>query len=241
MGRGFVHVVRSPVVSWTKIGPSDRAPHFGARELSRDPVHGAIGPWEVVDHRQVEDMQAPEGAIHKHFRIRQMLHHTTREVFDTPVEEACAKLIESAGANLTRGDLTGRLRLEPTRARSSRGRSGSPGSLNSWTCGNPGPFRFSRHLGRAILHDEHRSPRGRIRCSRAWRGYLRPHAFRRSADPRSRRRADLVRGPWRVRDGGCSCERARPRCFACLVGIAGRCARDLRSADDAQGDRCMLV
>ena len=115
MGRGFVHVVRSPAVSWTKIGPSDRAPHFGARELSRDPVHGTVGPWEVVGHRQAEDMQAPEGAIHEHFRTRQMLHHTTREVFDTPVEEACAKLIESAGANLTRGDLIGRLRLEPTR------------------------------------------------------------------------------------------------------------------------------
>ena len=112
-GRGFVYVMRSPAVTWTKIGLSARAPHFRARELSADPVYGGIGPWEVIDYRQVEDMRAGERALHRHFDAAWVPHGSARELFDVPPEDAVAKLIEVAGANLSRGDLIGRLRLEP--------------------------------------------------------------------------------------------------------------------------------
>ena len=112
-GRGFVYVMRSPAVTWTKIGLSARAPHFRARELSADPVCGALGPWEVIDYRQVEEMRASELALHRHLQARWVPHGSARELFDVPPEVAVAKLIEVAGATLSRGDLIGRLRLEP--------------------------------------------------------------------------------------------------------------------------------
>jgi len=105
--------MRSPAATWCKIGLSERAPYFRARELTADAVYGAIGPWEVVDYRQVRDVFASEKLLHRHFAAKAVPHGPARELFDVPVDAARAKLLEVAGADLDRGDLVGRMRLEP--------------------------------------------------------------------------------------------------------------------------------
>ncbi len=114
MTAGFVYVMRSAAVTWTKIGLSARAPHFRARELTADAVYGGIGPWEVVDYRQVADARATELALHRRFRGARVSHGSAIELFDVPPADAVAGLRDLAEADLVRGDLIGRLRLEPS-------------------------------------------------------------------------------------------------------------------------------
>jgi len=109
---GFIYVMRSPAVTWSKIGLSERAPNFRARELSADGVYGQIGPWSVVDYRQVTDMFACEKALHQHFAAHQVAYVSARELFDVAPDVAQHKLIEVAEANLLRGDTISRLRIE---------------------------------------------------------------------------------------------------------------------------------
>ena len=105
-------MMRSPATTAVKIGRTDRAPHFRARDLGRSGNYATLGPWEIVDYREVEDMDAVEATLHRHFAAHRHSHGSTRELFDVPPGEAQDRLRSASEGVLRRGDLIGRLRLE---------------------------------------------------------------------------------------------------------------------------------
>ncbi|WP_308917364.1 GIY-YIG nuclease family protein [Jannaschia sp. LMIT008] len=115
--KGFVYVMRSPSVTWSKIGRSERAPHFRAKELTNDAVYGQLGPWEVVDYRHVIDMYETEATLHRHYDGCRTTFGPARELFDVPVDRARETLIAVSAADLVKGDVVGRLRWEGDLAR----------------------------------------------------------------------------------------------------------------------------
>ncbi|RYH02711.1 GIY-YIG nuclease family protein [Salipiger sp. IMCC34102] len=111
--QGFVYVMSAPGYSGVKIGRSDRAPHFRAKELSADPVYRQHGKWTVVDYRQVEDMFATESALHRRFRsVNEIQYEPARELFRLSKSEAVEALLETAEAGLLGAAPLGRLRLD---------------------------------------------------------------------------------------------------------------------------------
>ncbi|MDJ0821260.1 MAG: GIY-YIG nuclease family protein [Paracoccaceae bacterium] len=111
---GFVYVMRSPATPLIKIGMSGRAPHFRARELTADPEYGQLGPWSVVDYREVTDMRRLERALHRRFApFNQPLPGGASELFSVSETVACAALIESAETCLAGAKPVGKLRVHP--------------------------------------------------------------------------------------------------------------------------------
>jgi hypothetical protein len=105
--------MRSPATTAVKIGLSENAPHLRAKALGGSGNYANLGPWEVVDYREVLDMRATEGALHARFAAQRHDHGCTRELFDVPAEQAVTALRETSEGGLVRGDLVGRMRHDP--------------------------------------------------------------------------------------------------------------------------------
>lgn len=113
MSRGFVYVMTAPGWAGVKIGRSDRAPQFRARELGSDPVYGRFGIWSVVDYREVGDARATEGALHRAFVAdNETDAGSARELFRISPDAAVAALLRTAEADLVGPAPLGRLRLD---------------------------------------------------------------------------------------------------------------------------------
>jgi len=90
---GFVYILNSPNSEFIKIGGSDYPPPKRVKEINSSEPYKSIGPWSIVDFRQVIDWKKTESFLHYTFRSKQVKHiKGQKELFNLNSHEAADKL-----------------------------------------------------------------------------------------------------------------------------------------------------
>lgn len=92
MSKGFVYVLVSPNSDYIKIGRTERPIGERLRGINGGEAYAPHGPWELSDFVHVTDCTAVEGALHRHFRDRNVEVEGTRELFSVAPHEARERL-----------------------------------------------------------------------------------------------------------------------------------------------------
>jgi len=74
---GYVYILESPRTELIKIGGSDYPPSKRIKEINSTEPYKSIGPWSLVDFRQVKDWR----------KIEYSLHYTYRSKLDQTIEQ----------------------------------------------------------------------------------------------------------------------------------------------------------
>ncbi len=70
MADGYVYVLVSANSEYVKIGKTEKHPFLRLKEINLSNNYADSGPWDVSDFRQVQDCQAVETNLHRHFQDR---------------------------------------------------------------------------------------------------------------------------------------------------------------------------
>jgi hypothetical protein len=92
MPQGFVYILVSPNSDHIKIGRTERPINERLRGVNGGEAYAPHGPWELSDFVHVTDCVVVEGALHRHFRDRNVKVEGTRELFNVAPHEAMERL-----------------------------------------------------------------------------------------------------------------------------------------------------
>jgi len=92
MPQGFVYILASPNSDYIKIGRTERPISERLRGINGGEAYAPHGPWELSDFVHVTDCTVVEGAVHRHFRDRNVVVEGTKELFSVPTHEAREQL-----------------------------------------------------------------------------------------------------------------------------------------------------
>ena len=90
---GYVYILSSPNTEFIKIGGSDYPPLKRIREINTTEPYKSLGPWSLVDFRQVSDWRKAENFLHYAFRSKVVNDvEKQKELFRLPTQIASSKL-----------------------------------------------------------------------------------------------------------------------------------------------------
>jgi T5orf172 domain len=89
---GFVYILISANSDYIKIGRTERPISERLRGVNGGEAYAPHGPWELSDFVHVTDCVVVEGALHRHFRDRNVQVDGTRKLFNVAPHEARERL-----------------------------------------------------------------------------------------------------------------------------------------------------
>ena len=91
--KGYVYLLKSDRSEYIKIGGTDFPPLKRIREINTTGPYKSLGPWKLVDFRQVADWRKVESTLHYTFRSKLNKDITgQKELFDVPLQVASRQL-----------------------------------------------------------------------------------------------------------------------------------------------------
>lgn len=109
-GIGYVYVLASDKSDCIKIGGTDHQPFKRAKEINSSEPYRSLGPWRVIDFRQVVDWRAVETHLHYRFRDTHAREiEGQRELFRIAQHAACAALAALEPESVTKRPVIDRM------------------------------------------------------------------------------------------------------------------------------------
>ena len=107
---GYVYVLASDKSDCIKIGGTDHQPFKRAKEINSSEPYRGLGPWRVIDFRQVVDWRAVETHLHYRFRDTHAREiEGQRELFRIAQHAACAALASLHPESVTKRPVIDRM------------------------------------------------------------------------------------------------------------------------------------